>query len=102
MDRKELMKKKLDELLEFLVEKDEKYAKEEPFGNIMKIGENWHMEPSRWCCIRINEKINRMLQNPENREIRREELTDIWGYCLIGLILMDKEDISGTIDLKRS
>jgi len=91
-NRKELYELAL-KLTDFLAEKDRKYADDELGGNIKDSSETWGVEPSKWCCMRINEKVNRMKVNPDDKKIRKEELQDIWGYALLGLWFLQKSEV---------
>jgi len=86
-----LFKKKIEELLKFIIEKDKIYAGSEPCGNIKDNAKAFDVTPIQFCKLRINEKWNRIRQNPNDTEIAKEEFRDIWGYTFLGLILIDME-----------
>jgi len=88
--REKVFRKKADELLEFLMEKDRKYAGNVPLGNIKEYSVKWSISPIKVLLIRIHDKLNRISKNLDDKEILREEIRDIWGYSLIILILMDE------------
>ena len=91
--RRILFEQKTKELLEFLIEKDSRYAGKEPLGNIKDNARTFNISPLKFCLLRINEKWNRVRHNIENLTIIKEELRDIWGYALLGLLLIDEENL---------
>jgi len=88
--RESIFKNKTSELLEFLIDKDRKYAGNMPLGNIKEYSVKWDISPIKVLLIRIHDKLNRISKNLDDKEILREEVRDIWGYSLIILILMDE------------
>jgi len=92
-ERRILFEQKAMELLEYLIEKDAKYAGEKPLGNIKDNAKTFGITPLKFCLLRINEKWNRVRHNSNNIDIINEELKDIWGYCLLGLLLIDEEKL---------
>lgn len=91
MNREALFRNKVEELLKFVISKDEKYAGKEPLANIKDLASSWGVTPWTYCCMRIHEKFNRLKRNRSNKEIVKEELRDIWGYCLLGLLSLEEE-----------
>lgn len=91
--REHLFRKKANELLKFLMEKDRKYAGDTPLGNIKEYSKKWNISPIRMILVRIDDKLNRVSRNIDDKLIVEEELRDIWGYSLIGLILLDQGEL---------
>ena len=91
-ERRKLFEQKVKELVEFLIEKDAKYAGEVPIGNIKDNAKTFKITPLKFCQLRINEKWNRIRQNIDDIKIVKEEFRDIWGYCLLGLLLIDDDE----------
>jgi len=91
-NREELFTKKALELVKFLIEKDTKYAGDTPIGNIKDNAKTFNITPLKFCELRINEKWNRVRQNIDDINIVKEEFKDIWGYTLLGLLLIDEEE----------
>ena len=92
ISREELFRKKLEELLQFVLEKDQKYSGDKPLNSIVDNAKAFNITPLKFCLLRINDKWNRVRNNPEDVKLIAEELRDIWGYAFEGLILIDMEE----------
>ena len=64
-----------------LIKKDEQYAGDTPVGAIRKA--TIFVDPKSMILQRIQEKWNRILENPRDEDILDEELFDIWGYIVL-------------------
>jgi nucleoside 2-deoxyribosyltransferase len=90
MDREMLFRQKAENLLNMLIEKDRKYAGNEPLGSL-KTHEKLGISALTWCIARMNEKFNRIKNNLNDTRIIEEELKDIWGYSLLAMIALDEQ-----------